>query len=48
MDVFHLRTDPMLALDEVAVNLTMETRGQEHEKDVLACIKALGHDTQVQ
>lgn len=32
MDVFHLRTDPMLALDEVAVNLTMETRGQEHEK----------------
>ena len=48
MDVFHLRTDPMLALDEVAVNLTMETRGQEHEKDVLACIKALGHDAQVQ
>jgi hypothetical protein len=26
----------------------METRGQEHEKDVLACIKALGHNAQVQ
>ena len=48
LDVFHLRTDPMLALDEVAVNITMETRGTEHEKDVLARIKALGHDAQVQ
>jgi threonine dehydratase len=48
LDVFHLRTDPMLALDEVAVNITMETRGTEHEKDVLNRIKALGHDAQVQ
>jgi hypothetical protein len=38
----------MLALDEVAVNITMETRGTEHEKDVLSRIKALGHDAQVQ
>ena len=48
LDVFHLRTDPLLALDEVAVNITMETRGTEHEKDVLNHIKALGHDAQVQ
>jgi threonine dehydratase len=48
LDVFHLRTDPMLALDEVAVNITMETRGTDHEKDVLNRIKALGHDAQVQ
>ena len=48
LDVFHLRTDPMLALDEVAVNITMETRGTDHEKDVLTRIKALGHDAQVQ
>lgn len=48
LDVFHLRTDPMLALDEVAVNVTMETRGLEHEKEVLAHIKALGHDAQIQ
>ena len=48
LDVFHLRTDPMLALDEVAVNITMETRGTEHEKEVLNRIKALGHDAQVQ
>ena len=48
LDVFHLRTDPMLALDEVAVNITMETRGTEHEKDVLNRIKVLGHDAQVQ
>ncbi len=33
---------------EELLYLTMETRGQEHEKDVLACIKALGHDAQVQ
>ncbi|MFZ9359881.1 MAG: threonine ammonia-lyase, partial [Candidatus Nanopelagicales bacterium] len=48
LDVFHLRTDPMLALDEVAVNITMETRGQEHETEVLQRIKALGHEAQVQ
>ena len=48
LDVFHLRTDPMLALDEVAVNITMETRGTDHEKDVLNRIKALGHDALVQ
>jgi threonine dehydratase len=48
LDVFHLRTDPMLALDEVAVNITMETRGMDHEKEVLNHIKALGHDAQVQ
>jgi hypothetical protein len=30
------------------VNITMETRGTEHEKDVLTRIKALGHDAQVQ
>ncbi|MDP4746720.1 MAG: threonine ammonia-lyase [Candidatus Nanopelagicales bacterium] len=48
LDIFHLRTDPMLALDEVAVNITMETRGVEHEDDVLNRIKALGHDAEVQ
>ena len=48
LDVFHLRTDPMLALDEVAVNITMETRGQDHETEVLQRIKALGHEAQVQ
>jgi hypothetical protein len=40
--------DRRIALDEVAVNITMETRGTEHEKDVLNHIKALGHDAQVQ
>ena len=44
----YLRTDPMLALDEVAVNITMETRGMDHEKDVLKRIKDLGHEAQVQ
>jgi len=48
LDVFHLRTDPLLALDEVAVNITMETRGMDHEKDVLKRIKDLGHEAQVQ
>jgi len=48
LDVFHLRTDPMLAIDEVAVNITMETRGPVHENEVLERIKSLGHEAQVQ
>ncbi len=41
VDVFHLRTDPTLSSDQVAVNLTLETRGAEHQKNVLEVLAGL-------
>lgn len=42
VDVFHLRTDPLLTADEVSVNLTLETRGDSHRKVVLQVLSELG------
>ncbi len=42
VDVFHLRTDPTLSADQVAVNLTLETRGETHRNSVLEVIGQLG------
>lgn len=41
VDVFHLRTDPTLSSDQVSVNLTLETRGAEHQASVLAVLTGL-------
>lgn len=41
VDVFHLRTDPTLRSDQVSVNLTLETRGAEHQKTVLQVLDQL-------
>jgi len=41
VDVFHLRTDPTLSSDQVSVNLTLETRGAEHQKSVLNVLNGL-------
>jgi threonine dehydratase len=38
LDVVHSRTAPSLALDEVEVMLTVETRGPSHRADVLAAL----------
>ncbi|MFY1621481.1 threonine ammonia-lyase [Micromonospora sp. WMMD736] len=38
LDVVHLRTAPKLALDEVEVMLTVETRGRDHRDEVLAAL----------
>lgn len=38
LDVMHSRTARRLALDEVEVRLTVETRGPEHRDEVLAAL----------
>jgi threonine dehydratase len=38
----HSRTAPKLALDEVEVMLTVETRGPAHREEVLAALGGAG------
>lgn len=42
LDVVHSRTARKLALDEVEVRLTLETRGQAHREEVLAALAGAG------
>lgn len=42
LDVVHRRTTPKLAVDEVEVMLTVETRGQAHRDEVLAALQSAG------
>ncbi|MFI1241122.1 threonine ammonia-lyase [Nocardia salmonicida] len=42
VDVVHSRTGPWLAVDEVEVSLTVETRGAAHRDDVLDALRAAG------
>lgn len=42
LDVVHSRTARKLALDEVEVRLTLETRGQAHREDLLAALIEAG------
>ncbi|WP_156766040.1 threonine ammonia-lyase [Mycobacterium sp. E342] len=42
LDVVHSRTARKLALDEVEVKLTLETRGQAHCEEVLAALTGAG------
>lgn len=48
VDVVHQRTAGTLALDEVEVLLTMETRGTEHRNAALAALADAGFVVQVQ
>jgi threonine dehydratase len=43
VEVEHLRTDPGLHVDEVAINVQLETRGAEHCVQVIDALKALGY-----
>jgi threonine dehydratase len=43
LDVVHSRTAPKLALDEVEVMLTVETRGPAHREQVLAALGGAGY-----
>jgi threonine dehydratase len=47
LDVEHLRTGPMLHLDEVEVALQLETRGSEHCDAVLARLRKSGYPLSV-
>lgn len=43
LDVSHVRTNPLLLIDEVEVHLQLETRGEGHAKAVLDAIRAEGY-----
>jgi threonine dehydratase len=45
LEVSHLRTDPLLSVDEVEVHLQLETRGEPHAAALLAAIEASGYST---
>ncbi len=42
VDIVHSRTGPWLAVDEVEVSLTVETRGPAHRDDVLDALRDAG------
>lgn len=43
LDVVHQRTSPSLTLDEVAVHLQVETRGDSHAGQVLSALRSRGY-----
>jgi threonine dehydratase len=43
LEVEHVRTDPRLSVDEVQVQLQLETRGAEHCSEVIARLRAAGY-----
>lgn len=43
LDVLHQRRDPRLALGEVAVDFSVETRGPEHARELLAALRTAGY-----
>ncbi|MEV0466128.1 threonine ammonia-lyase [Nocardia tengchongensis] len=48
LDVAHSRTFPWLAIDEVEVLLTLETRGPAHREEVLTALADAGYLVRVQ
>ena len=42
LEIEHVRTDPRLAVDEVAVVVQLETRGPQHRREVLEHLRAEG------
>jgi threonine dehydratase len=43
VEVEHLRTDPGLHVDEVAINVQLETRGPDHCAEVILALRTLGY-----
>jgi threonine dehydratase len=48
VDVVHSRTAGQLALDEVQVALTMETRGAQHRSEVLDALRDAGYVVEIE
>lgn len=48
VDVVHSRTAGQLALDEVQVALTMETRGAQHRSEVLEALRGAGYVVEIE
>ena len=46
LDVGHVRTNPLLLIDEVEVHLQLETRGEAHAKAVVDAIRVSGYRVQ--
>lgn len=46
LDVGHVRTNPLLMIDEVEVHLQLETRGEAHAHAVVDAIRAAGYRAQ--
>jgi threonine dehydratase len=47
VDVSHVREGIDLHVRETAVELVLETRGQEHAKEVLSALERAGYSAQV-
>ncbi len=47
VEVEHARIDPRLALNEVEIEVQVETRGQSHRDDVLAALATAGYHVSV-
>lgn len=43
LDISHVRTNPLLLIDEVEVHLQLETRGEMHAKSVVDAIRGEGY-----
>ncbi|MCD0446206.1 threonine ammonia-lyase [Glycomyces sp. A-F 0318] len=48
VDVNHQRSDPRLAVGEVAVDLSIETRGSEHATEIVAALRDAGYFVSVE
>ncbi|HEY6795072.1 MAG TPA: threonine ammonia-lyase [Kineosporiaceae bacterium] len=44
LEVEHVRTSPRLSVDEVEIALRLETQGSDHCEQVLAALRASGHE----
>ncbi len=48
VDVNHQRSDPRLSVGEVAVDLSIETRGSEHATEIVAALRDAGYFVSVE
>jgi threonine dehydratase len=48
VDVYHQRSDPRLSVGEVAVDLSIETRGSEHATEIVAALRDAGYFVSVE
>jgi threonine dehydratase len=47
VDVFHDRTDPRVAIGDVRIDIQLETRSDQHRKDVLRALFEAGYQVEV-
>jgi threonine dehydratase len=47
IEVGHLRTSPELGVDEVEIEIQLETRGSDHRDELLVHLRELGYRVRV-